>query len=140
MLKFIITAFALISISGCSVIQPFIDRFMIAPYDNNEYGIVNKIRTTAQLSKKDCTDKSVMKNNSESIFYSASELKNFSQYLPKNDQTLKPVLQLYTMAEELHKRYQAEGNVSKTYCELKLTSIEESSEMIQKAIGKRPRP
>jgi hypothetical protein len=127
-------------LSGCSVIQPFIDKFMIAPYDNNEYGIVNKIRTTAQLSKKDCSNKSIMKTNSETIFSYGTELKNFSQYLPKNEQSIKPISQLYTMIEELDKRYQAEGNVSKTYCELKLTSIEESSEMIQKAIGKRPRP
>lgn len=123
-------------ISGCSLL----DKFMIAPYDNNEYGLVNKIRTTAQLSKKDCVDRNVMKMNSNTIFALSSEMKNFSQYLPKNDQSIKPISQLYTMTEELHKRYEAEDPVNKTYCELKLTSIEESAEIIQKAIGKRPRP
>ena len=127
---------ALFYISGCSLL----DKFMIAPYDNNEYALVNKIRTTAQLSKKDCVDRNVMKMNSNTIFALSSEMKNFSQYLPKNDQSIKPISQLYTMTEELHKRYEAEGPVNKTYCELKLTSIEESAEMIQKAIGKRPRP
>ena len=139
-MKIIISLLFVGFLSGCSVIQPFIDRFMIAPYDNNEYGLVNKIRTTSQLSKRDCSDKIAMTINSETIFRTSTELKNFSQYLPKNDQSIKPISQLYTMTEELHKRYQAEGDVNKTYCELKLTSIEESAEMIQKAIGKRPRP
>ena len=116
-------------ISGCSLL----DKFMIAPYDNNEYALVNKIRTTAQLSKKDCVDRNVMKTNAETIFVVSSEMKNFSQYLPKNDQSIKPISQLYTMTEELYKRYETEGPVNKTYCELKLTSIEESAEIDRKS-------
>jgi folate-dependent tRNA-U54 methylase TrmFO/GidA len=67
-------------------------------------------------------------------------LKNYSQYIPKNEQSIRPINITYDMVTELKVRYQKENKVSKTYCELKMQSIIDATESIQQAIGKRPRP
>ena len=69
----------------------------------------------------------------------AHELKNYSQYLPRNEQTFKPVDLLHVLTTDLQKRYSTSKEINKTYCELKLKSIASSAEEIQKVIAKRPR-
>ena len=58
-------------LSGCSIL-------LVAHYDNNEYGLVNKVRTDAEL--KNCTKEGV-----QVLYQDALELKNYSQYLNYND-------------------------------------------------------
>ena len=50
----IIIGLVLLAMTGCSVVQPVIDRFTIAPFDNNEYAMINKIRTLAIQTKPKC--------------------------------------------------------------------------------------
>ncbi len=133
-----------IFLSGCSAIQPLVNRFLIAPFDSNEYALVNELRTTAIQAKPFCNTKddpvAMIYSYVEKIYTTSLLLKNYSQYLPKNDQTIKPVNLVFQMTTDLRTRYEKEDRVSKTYCELKMESIEEAAELIQKAIGKRPRP
>lgn len=137
-------ALSLLLLGGCSIVQPLVDRFTIAPFDSNEYALVNKIRTTAMQTKPKCGVENIAPfaviDYVHDMHDTALLLKNYSQYLPKNEQTIKPINLTYQMIEELKTRYEKETKVSKTYCELKLQSIIDSSEAIQKAIGKRPRP
>lgn len=139
-MKNIIIALFFVFLSGCAVI----DRFMIAPFDANEYALVNKIRTTAIQTKPKCGAENIapfaVLDYVQDMHDTALLLKNYSQYLPKNEQTYKPVSMTYTMIEELKTRYEKEKKVSKTYCELKMQSIIDATESIQQAIGKRPRP
>lgn len=134
----------LLLLSGCAVIQPVVDRFTIAPFDSGEYSLVNKLRTTAIKAKPSCNTKSDPWKFIYSYVYEIHDtsllLKNYSEYLPKNDQTIKPIELIHQMTTDLKKRYEQDVTVSKTYCELKIQSIIDASESIQKAIGKRPRP
>ena len=139
-MKNILIALSFVLLSGCAVVQPMIDRFNIAQFDNNEYALVNKIRTQSQLAKQDCGTSILARSHIDDMFITSTELKNYSQYIPKNQQTISPVEILDKMISEIHARYNTTSSVSKTYCELKLTSINQSAEAIQRAMAKRPRP
>jgi len=139
-MKNILAVLSFVFFSGCAVIQPVVDRFTIAPFDSNEYALVNKIRTQSQLAKENCSVSLLARADVDALFVTSTELKNYSQHIPKNKQTISPVELLDKMVVEIHTRYNSGSTVSKTYCELKLTSINQSAESIQKAIAKRPRP
>ena len=143
-MKNIIIALSFVLLSGCATIQPMIDRFTIAPFDSNEYALVNKVRTVAIQTKPKCGVENIapfaVLDYVNEMHDNALLLKNYSQYIPKNDQTIKPVNLTYQMIDELKTRYEKESKVSKVYCELKIQSIIDATESIQKAIAKRPRP
>jgi hypothetical protein len=108
-------------LSGCSI-------FFVAHYDNNEYGLVNKVRTDAEL--KNCTKEGV-----QVLYQDALELKNYSQHLPYNDVSVNMADGLFKLVDELHQK----DTINPTYCGLKLNSISKSAEEIQKVIGGEPR-
>ena len=111
---------SLLLLNGCAL--------WMAPYDNNEYALVNKVRTISQLG--DCT-----KKNIDSMYFTALELKNYSEMLPKNDQTIVLTKDLFTVVEEMKNR----TDFSNIYCKAKLNIIEISAEKIQHVIGNKPR-
>ena len=143
-MKTLFVALSFVFMTGCSVVQPLIDRFSIAPFDTSEYALVNKLRTTAILTKPRCGVENIapfaVVDYVHDMHDTALLLKNYSQYLPKNEQTMKPVSLTYDLVVELKNRYEKDLKVSKTYCELKIQSIIDVSESIQRSIGKRPRP
>lgn len=110
----------LLTLSGCSL--------WMANYDSVEYSLVNKIRTQAQLG--DCSKESV-----KSLYSTTVELKNFVQYIPRNDATIGLANQLYIIIDELHKR----ENPSPVYCKAKLSAIAGAAEDIQRVVGSKPR-
>jgi hypothetical protein len=114
-----------ILLSGCSSIQ---SALFVAHYDNNEYGLVNKVRTDALL--KNCNKEGI-----QVMYEDALQLKNYSQYLPHNDVTIKMNNDLFTLVDELHQK----DTFSLAYCALKLNTISKSAEKIQQAIGGEPR-
>jgi len=114
-----------ILLSGCSSIQ---SALFVAHYDNNEYGLVNKVRTDALLKKCD-------KDGIQVMYEDSLQLKNYSQYLPYNDVTIKMNNDLFTLVDELHQK----DTFSPAYCALKLNTISKSAERIQQAIGGEPR-
>jgi len=107
-------------LSGCSL--------MIGNYDPLEYGLVNRIRTEAQVS--DCS-----KQSTYVIYVSALELKNYSQYLPNNDQEIALVDDLYKIVDQLY----TFKSPSAAYCKAKLNIIETTAERIQQVTGSKPR-
>ena len=117
--------FLVILLSGCSSIQ---SALFVAHYDNNEYGLVNKVRTDALL--KNCNKEGI-----QVMYEDALQLKNYSQYLPRNDVTIKMNNDLFTLVDELHQK----DTFSPAYCALKLNTISKSAEKIQQAIGGEPR-
>jgi len=143
-MKNIIISLSFLFLSGCAVIQPIIDRFTIAPFDSNEYALVNKVRTIAIKTKPKCSIENIapfaVLNYVNELHDNALLLKNYSQYIPKNDQTIKPVNLTYQMIDELKSRYEKEKKVGEVYCVLKIQSIIDATESIQQAIAKRPRP
>lgn len=119
MKKLILSLVALLS--GCSIL-------FVAHYDNNEYGLVNKVRTDAELNI--CTKEAI-----QVMYQDALELKNYSQYLPHNDSAIKMNADLFTLVDEIHQKV----TINETYCRLKLNTISKSAERIQQAIGGEPR-
>lgn len=143
-MKNIIIALSIMLLTGCATIQSTIDRFTIAPFDANEYALINKLRTNAMQAKPKCGIENIapfaVLDYVNEMHDTALLLKNYSQYIPKNEQSIRPINITYDMVTELKIRYQKENKVSKTYCELKMQSIIDATESIQQAIGKRPRP
>ncbi len=136
----IFTAIILIfSLSGCATINNLYDSYFMAPYDTNEHFLVNKIKVHSELSKPFCSDHEAAKISAKNIFTLASELKNFSNHLENNVQTIKMTELLFVLTEEFYKRYENNSVVNITYCQLKLQSISDSAKTIQKSIAKRPR-
>jgi hypothetical protein len=113
-------------ITGCSTLQDL----WVANYDTNEYALVNKIRTIAQTSK--ICDESTVKN----LYLTTVELKNFSQYLPRNRQSNELNADLLRLVMEL---YDKEPPIGSAYCKAKLNIIEKTAERIQQVTGSKPK-
>jgi hypothetical protein len=124
MMKKLFAIALFISLTGCSMIS----NIFMAPYDTNEYALVNKVRTVAELGV--CDKEHVM-----ILYITALELKNFSEYLPRNEKTIEMNNTLFGVVKDLYKR----ENPSQVYCKAKLNIISTSAETIQNTIGKRPR-
>ena len=134
-MKKIILALALLSLSGCALI----DAYLMAKYDTTEYSLVNKIKTKAELSVEDCKDVKKSKENAEILYFTAVELRNFSTNIPRNAETTKLAGNLVELTKQGKEQYAKDSNVSETFCKLKLQQIGRSAEVAQKVIGKKPR-
>mgnify|MGYP003334138034 FL=1 len=110
-----------IFLSGCSL--------LMANFDNNEYGLINKVRTIAELGK--CDEYTV-----KVLYLDALEFKNYSQYIPMNKATIDLSEKLFTLVDELRLKQQP---ISPAYCQLKLNIIGKSAEEIQRVVGSKPR-
>ena len=75
------------------------------------------------------------KESVDSLYFSALQVKNFSQYIPHNERTITMDSELFKLVDELHNKV----NPSPAYCQAKLSVIGTASERIQQAIAKRPR-
>ena len=124
MKKILITGLFL-TLSGCSSIMGIVG---MEPFDGNEYGYANSVRTQAQTMS--CT-----KAETESLNNTAIAFKNYTQYIPYNDKTIDMATDLQKLTDELAKR----DNPSSVYCKLKLNMISKSAEEIQRVVGSKPR-
>lgn len=122
------------TLTGCAVW----DAYFMAKYDNIEYALTNKIRTFAQLGVENCKDYKISKENFENLYFISVELHNFSQHIPRNEDTHKVTGNLVELTKQGREMYSKE-NVSETFCKLKLQQINRSAELAQKVIGSKPR-
>lgn len=130
MKKLLLICFIPLQLSGCVLY----DAYFMANYDNVEYSLINKIRTLSQTI--DCNDKDKIKLVTNEIWYTTKELKNFSQYVPRNENSYLMASNLLSIVDGLHNK---NGDMSVKYCEDKYSIINKTSEIIQKAIGSKPR-
>ena len=84
-MKKLLVLFALLSLNGCAVY----DAYFMAKYDTNENALVSKIRTMAELGVDDCKNQLKSEVTFNDLYYYSVELRNFTQYIPRNDDTLK---------------------------------------------------
>jgi hypothetical protein len=138
-MKLLTSIILIFSLSGCATISNLYDSYFMAPYDTNEHFLVNKIKFYSEFSKRNCANHEAAKTSAIHLFSLSSQLKSFSGNLPNNSSTVKMTDSLFVLVDELHIRYDTTKEVNKTYCELKLQSISESANTIQKVIVKRPR-
>lgn len=135
MKKILISFVLAIALSGCSLL----DAYLLANYDNIEYQLVNKIRTISELAPNECKDQKKSHDNLENIYYISIELRNYSQHIPRNDDSFKMAENLVELAKQGKEMYEKSNAVSEVFCKLKLQQINRSSELAQKTIGKKPR-
>jgi hypothetical protein len=128
-MKLIALLFSL-SLTSCAIV----DSITMAHFDNNEYKIINNMRTTAQLVE--CGNKDSMKDATNKLWFYSNELQNYSQYIPKNEKSYNMAKGLVEIVKGLHDK---NGEMSKFYCEEKFKVIQDTTENIQKATGNKPR-
>ncbi len=134
MKKLILIGLLSSTLSGCALI----DAYLMAKYDTTEYALVNKIKTKAELSVDDCKDQIKSKDNADNLYSTAVEMRNFSQNIPRNEDTAKLAGNLVELAKQ-NKELYAKGPVSETFCKLKLQQISRSADVAQKVIGRKPK-
>lgn len=135
MKKIIAALFLTTTLSGCALI----DAYFMARYDNVEYALLNKINTLSELSVNDCKDQKNSYGNFEGLYWTAVELRNFSQYIPRNTETQKLASNMVELTKQGKEMYEKGTTVSETFCKLKLGQINRSAKVAQEVIGKKPR-
>jgi len=138
-LKLLILSSAFLTLSGCGTLQDMYDAYFMAGYDNNEYALVNQIRTESELNINKCTDDLLARTVFVDLYDKSVELKNFSQYVPDNEDAFKLASGLVELSKQGKDAYDKGDKVSPTFCKLKLKSINRASEKAQEVIGKKPR-
>ena len=120
-----------ITLSGCTVF----DAYFMAHYDNQEYYLINKIRTKAQVAQRSCDTPTVLKSEIKEIVNTSLEFKNFTQYIPRNPEAFKMAGQMVELSEQI----KFDDKTSPTFCKMKLQQVERNAEKIQTVLGSKPR-
>jgi hypothetical protein len=134
-LKLLLVSSIVVVLPGCAVW----DAYFMAGYDNVEYALVNKVRTFSELAIEECDNEEKTKANVAKIHGYAVELKNFTQYIPNNEDANKLGNNLFQLTSQTKDHYAKNTNVSQSFCKLKLQQINRNAETIQKVIGSKPR-
>ena len=134
-LKLLILSSAFVFLPGCAVW----DAYFMANYDNVEYAITNKVRTFAQLAVEECNDYDKSKTNFNRIYGYGLELRNFTQYIPDNEEAAKLGSNIEELTKQAKDHYAKNITVSENFCKLKLQQITRSAETAQQVIGAKPR-
>jgi hypothetical protein len=122
------------SLSGCALY----DAYFMARFDNNEYLLINKIRTEANLGAAKCGKPEVVEVV-DKMYYTTVEFKNYGQSIPHNEEVVKMGNELAEIVKGLSDRYHGTEPVSMFYCTTKFSSIERNAVNIQNVVGKKPR-
>lgn len=138
-LKLLLASSVIVLLPGCAVVAKMYDAYFMAKYDSVEYALVNKIRTMSELAVEECKDPKKSEGTFEGMYFISVELKNFTQYIPKNPDANKLAGNLVELAKQGRDMYVKNPNTSETFCKLKLQQISRTSELAQKAIGAKPR-
>jgi len=126
-------------LTGCApLLTKLYESYFLAPYDNVEYALVNKIRTMAYLAEPNCTNKKQIQSDLEGMYFISVEAKNFSQHLPDNKDSTKLTADL-TLVKGAFDHYEKNEKVGEAYCKAKMKQIYSNAETIQKVIGAKPR-
>jgi hypothetical protein len=120
---------------GCALL----DAYNMAEYDNNEYYLVNKIRTESEVNINTCSNQKVSSIVFNELYEISTELKNFAQYIPDNEDTFKLASGLVELTKQGKETYDNNDAVSVSFCKLKLKSINRAAEKAQEVIGNKPR-
>ena len=132
-LKLLIASSILVVLPGCALW----DAYFMAGYDNQEYALINNIRTNAELNVGMCDNYEASKTTFNYLYSKGLEVKNFTQYIPDNKDAHKLAGNIYELTKQGKDAYL--GSVSPTFCKLKLQQIVRASETAQKVIGSKPR-
>lgn len=136
-MKKLLGILAVVSLTGCSTVQGLWDSYFMAKFDANEYQYATNIRTEAQLAN--CANRDSMTQTANRIYKQATELKNYTQYIPRNEPSYNMALKLFNETKSLNERYESTETISEAYCKQKIKIVERSANEIQHAFGSKPR-
>jgi len=122
------------SLTSCALY----DAYFMARFDNNEYALINRIRTEANLGAAKCGKPEVVAVV-DRLWYTAVEFKNYTQSIPHNEESTKMGSELAEIVKGFSDRYHGTEPVSMMYCTTKFSSIERNAVNIQNVIGKKPK-
>ena len=134
-MKKIIIAVLLSQLTGCALY----DAYFMAKYDTNEYALANSIKTKSELAIEQCANKQVVEQRLDDIYARSIEFKNFTSYIPRNDDANKMAVKLATLSKDTKDYYNTHDKISEVFCKMKLQQIVKSSDAIMETLGKKPR-
>lgn len=134
-MKNLLISILLLGLSGCAMV----DAYFMAGFDSNEYLLVDEIKSVAEVSPAFCEDRNRMNDIVNNMYLTATKLKNYSAFIPRNEKTIPLTESLYDEVYKLNTRYQNPDKIGKAYCKMKLNIIEKSAETIQEVVGSKPR-
>jgi hypothetical protein len=134
MKKLLVGLLLVSSLSGCALF----DAYFMARFDNNEYALINKIRTEANLGAAKCGKPEVIAVV-DNIYRTSIEFRNYGQSIPRNQDVIRMGNELAEIVKGLSDRYHGTEPVSMMYCTTKFSSIERNAVNIQNVVGKKPR-
>ena len=139
MKKFLVLFLAVMTMSGCATINGVIDYFDMARFDNNEYLLAVQVRTQANLGARKSGTPDV--NREVSLLWGDSlALKNYSESIPNNEETITMSSELLEIVRGLDQRYNIDKKeVSMGYCTSKFGLIEKNATIITNVVGAKPR-
>ena len=129
-MKKILLGVLLLQLNGCVLY----DAYFAAKYDTNEYGLATKIKTIAETLE--CGNEDTIAEDAKDMWIYSIELKNFTQYLPRNEKSHEMASKLTDITLGLHNKH---GKMSKVYCEEKIKIIVKTTDDIQRTLGGKPR-
>ena len=111
-----------------------------AKWDNADYSRVIDIRHTVSVAQREnaCANVKTAQTIADAIERDAHWLMLYSDYLPNNEPNQQMSTALYNTVAEFSKRYQGTPP-SKIYCELKLKTVAQQIDTIQRTNAGRPR-
>jgi hypothetical protein len=122
-------------LNGCVVF----DAYFMAKYDTTEYSLVNQVRTKAQIAEESCSNQAQVIIQVNDLYNSALEFKNFTVYIPHNEDATKLSSKLFTLTKDTRDYFNKTEKISPVFCKAKLQQIVTSADIIQQAIGSKPR-
>ena len=111
-----------------------------AKWDNADYTRIVDIRHTVTVAQRDrvCDNPKQAQTVADTLERDAHWLMLYSDYLPNNEPNQQMSTALYNTVAEFSKRYQGTPP-SKIYCELKLKTVAQQIDTIQRTNAGRPR-
>lgn len=134
-MKKLIIALFVFQLSGCALY----DAYFMAKYDTTEYSLVNQIKTKAQIAEENCGNQILVIVQVNDLYNNALEFKNFSMYIPHNEDATKLSAKLFTLTKDTRDYFIKADKISPIFCKAKLQQIEKSADTIQQALGNKPR-
>ena len=123
-----------ILLSGCSLLDAYLMK-----YDVNEYLLISELRTLAQISSDRCSSQESGEALSKELEFKSALFSNYAQHLPYNNAVKNASLELNKIVIDLRNIYKTGNKVSPVFCKVKLKTITDSAEVMQKTIGAKPR-
>lgn len=139
-MKRLLILFAMVmTLTSCASINKVIDYFDMARFDNNEYLLAVNVRTQANLGARKCGTPEVRAEVSK-LWSDTLSLKNYSESIPNNEETITMSSELLEIVRGLDQRYaNTKDDPSMVYCTNKFTLIEKNATIITNVVGKKPR-